>query len=78
MKTIDLNSLLTEANLSADILEEDGSFIAASRAGISGAIIKPTIKILGVRDLGVRDLFISLLNTCKNFIFAVIFHIYQR
>ena len=58
MQTIDLNSLLTEAHLPEGILEEDGTFITASRAGIPGSILKPTIKTLGVRDL-----FISLLNT---------------
>ncbi len=60
MKTIDLKSLLTESQISPKVLEEDGTFIQASRLGISGKILQPTIKVLGIRDL-----IISLLNTDK-------------
>jgi putative toxin-antitoxin system antitoxin component (TIGR02293 family) len=60
MKTINLESLLTESQISPDVLEEDGTFIQASRLGIPGKILQLTIK-----SLGVRDLIISLLNTDK-------------
>ncbi|MEN9870396.1 MAG: hypothetical protein RLZZ171_1384 [Cyanobacteriota bacterium] len=60
MKTINLESILTESQIPPEVLEEDGIFIQASRLGISGKILQPTIKVLGVRDL-----IISLLNTDK-------------
>lgn len=60
MKTINLETILTESLISPKVLEEDGAFIQASRLGISGKILQPTIKVLGVRDL-----IISLLNTDK-------------
>jgi putative toxin-antitoxin system antitoxin component (TIGR02293 family) len=60
MKTINLESILTESLIPPEVLEEDGAFIQASRLGISGTILQPTIKVLGVRDL-----IISLLNTDK-------------
>ena len=60
MKTINLENILTESLIPPEVLEEDGAFIRASRLGISGTILQPTIKVLGVRDL-----IISLLNTDK-------------
>lgn len=55
---MNIASLLENANLSPDLLEDRRVYIQTVRQGISGAIVQQAVKTLGEREL-----FIRLLNT---------------
>lgn len=51
---MDIASLLENANLSSNLLEDRRAYIQAVRKGISGAIVQQAIKVLGERELFIR------------------------